>query len=114
MIEDKVPEESGMELKLVKVQDEQPSQETKPPTSSQVGSVAIAGTVDTISSVVTTAIQPKPQTTPTTLAIAGSSSDSAATYLQAHAAASSALENIVPPHRIMMHFEAQVARAMKQ
>ena len=99
-------------MQLVRPQHEGPVQNIDPPKSNQVGLVANAGTTDTASSVMSTVIQVGPQ--PGSAALAGSSSDSAATYRRAHAAAASAAVDPGPPNRISMHYEAQIARAIRE
>ena len=101
-------------MTLVDLPDENPEQEIKPPTSKQVGSVANAGTLDTIPNVVTAVNNARYQSSSTALAIAGSSSDSADAYRIAHAAAESALSDVGPSSRVNALYEAQLTRALNE
>ena len=115
MIEDsKVPVETGTELRFVTMPDERPIQEIEPPTSEQVGLVAIAGTMDTIPMVVATMIQAVRPSTRTTLSLIQSSAAPVFTYRQVHAAAVETFMNVGPQSSIAMHFEAQAARAIRE
>ena len=115
MIEDnQVPAPSTTGLQLMNVPAENPDQEIKPPTSKQVGSVANSGTLDTIPNVVTAVSNATRETSSTTVAIAGSSTDSADAYRTAHAAAGVALVDVGPSSRVNLLYEAQMARALNE
>ena len=106
----KVLKQEGDDWVLAKPRRGQTREDLTPPKPNQMGLVANSGTVATIPSVLASAMESKPL--PGTLALAGSSSDSAATYRQAHAAAERADVDTDPMNRVNMLYEAQLARAL--
>ena len=75
------------------------------------GTLAVSGQLETASSVLSTALQAKQ--TPGAAALVGSSTDSVATYQQAHAAAAETAKESAPQDRVCMLYEEQTARAIK-
>ena len=85
-------------------------QQFYPPTTKPVSLVANAGKRDTVAGVLSTAMMSEPVYTP----IAGSSTDTAEAYEQAHAAQAAASSKTEPKSRIGHAYEAQVARAVQE
>ena len=81
-----------------------------PPTTKLVSLVANAGKRDTVAGVLSTVMMSEPVYTP----IAGSSTDTAEAYEQAHAAQAAASSKTEPKSRIGHAYEAQVARAVQE
>ena len=84
-----------------------PEQGIAPPVASQLGLVPVTGQVNTITEVIAIA-----STGPGTLAVAGSSSDTGATYQSAHEAALQVATYTLSDDRTKVLYEQQVAMAI--